>query len=898
VKKRFIEWDLPLADISEESAKEKNIRHSHPSTLHIWWARRPLASSRVTNFAALIDLPESEEEKKEIMELIKRISKWDSVKNGNNADIRKARDLIKKKWGDNPPKVLDPFGGGGTIPLEALRLGCKTYSNDLNPVAVLIQKATLEWPQKFSQNIEVEEEIDIGTFGATKQKKKINKLVFFVEKYGKRISTQVKKELSRFYPKDPDNSEPVGYIWARTIPCQNLSCKVEIPLIKQFWLCKKPNKKIAYKIIVNKKIINFAVVEDNEIDFNPDEGTVRRGDVCCPCCGNVIKANDSRKLFFDGKFNERMIVAIFHKKGANGKKYRIANNKDVQVYKEAEEYLIKKIDNWRWDCDPLPEEFLPKKGTLGISPYYTEPGKWKDLLNARQQLALVCFLDKVKEASELLHKENNDLDNEFINAVIGYLSILLNWVADFSTKVCFLNANGGRGIIHTFGRQIIPIGWDYAEGAIFNPEGASWDVFVDKIIKNILFLQSTSMENFCTVLNSSATSLDFSDNSFDAIFTDPPYYDAVPYADLSDFFYVWFKKTVASFYPDFFSTPLTPKLNEAVANPVRFNGDKNQAKIHFEKMLYDSFKEMYRILKYDGLATIVYAHKTIKGWEAMLNSLISAGFVVTASWPLHTEKTKWAAKASLASSIYMVCRKTKKEKVGFFNEIRGKIQERVEEKLKQFWNEGISGGDFFISAIGPGMEIFSQYEKVEKFSGEQVSTIELLDYIREISTNWITRRLLQGAESSNVDKEAQFYLAYRWTYLENSVPFDDALKLANASGVDLTQYWDRDGFIQKKGSDIKVLGPKDRKTIKETKNMVDGMHKAVQIWEKGDRKQLAEFLSLKGYQQNNAFWQFCQAVSECLLDTSKEKTLLQGFLLGKDALMKESASSEKQQELF
>ncbi|MHC1565377.1 MAG: DUF1156 domain-containing protein, partial [Candidatus Syntropharchaeales archaeon] len=229
---RFIEYDMPLAEISEESAREKNIRHGHPSTLHIWWARRPLAASRATSFAALIDLPDNPEKREEIRELIKKITPWEAVKNGNNEHIRKAQQMIREQWGDTPPRVLDPFAGGGSIPLETLRLGCETYANDLNPVAVFIEKATLEWSQKFGIMIEApdskQRELDGG--------KKVNFLTYMVEKWANTILDLTKEEIGRFYPEEPDGSIPVGYIWARTIPCQNPDCNAQIPLIRQYWL--------------------------------------------------------------------------------------------------------------------------------------------------------------------------------------------------------------------------------------------------------------------------------------------------------------------------------------------------------------------------------------------------------------------------------------------------------------------------------------------------------------------------------------------------------------------------------------------------------------------------------------------------------------------------------------
>jgi adenine-specific DNA methylase len=275
----------------------------------------------------------------------------------------------------------------------------------------------------------------------------------------------------------------------------------------------------------------------------------------------------------------------------------------------------------------------------------------------------------------------------------------------------------------------------------------------------------------------------------------------------------------------------------------------------------------------------------------MLNGLVQAGLVVTASWPVHTEmqaRLRATASAALASSIYMVCRKQEREPLGFWNELQSRIQARVEQKLAQFWDEGIAGGDFFISAIGPGMEEYSRYERVETYGGEPVGVGELLDFIRRVSTNFLVHRLLVGASREAIDKEAQFYLTYRWTYLENKVPFDDSRKIASAEGVDLEQLWGRGGFVRKSGADVDVLGPHKRVEIQDVENMVDAMHRACQLWEKGRKNEIAQLLGQTGYGQSGAFWQFCQAVAECLLEGSKEKQLLEGLLIGKDGYVRDS----------
>ena len=898
MKKRFIEWDLPLAEISEESAREKSIRHGHPSTLHIWWARRPLASSRATNFAALIDLPDDLEKRKEITALIKKITPWEAVKNGNDANIKKAQQMIKEQWGDPPPKVLDPFAGGGSIPLEALRLGCETYASDYNPVAVFIEKATLEWPQKFGVMIpnpdkdkkktQSQEKITGG-----KAEDEVNFLTYMVEKWANIILEQAKEEIGQFYPLDADGSIPVGYIWARTIQCQNPSCGAEIPLVGQFWLAKKVKKKVTYKPVVDndKKNIWFEIVEGEMGDFDPGVGTIARGNAVCPICEQVTEVEKIRFIAQNDQMGERLTVVVLHNPKQAGKTYRIATETDIQTFKKAEQYLQSKIDNWRWLDSPLPDEDIDKKShSVNRLPMYGMK-TWGDAFNSRQKLALITFMEKIKLAYGEIKEDcrNTGVDKYGLNpkegakVVIGYLALGVDRLADFGSSLCVLNPTGGRGVVHTFGRQALPMVWDYAESNPFNPFGAGWPTASEK---NDAWIRHASViKNIPVIVNqSSATTLNYADNYFDAVFTDPPYYDNVPYADLSDFFYVWLKKSVGDLFSDLFSTPLTPKSKEAIAEPTR---KKNPRKF-FENMLSDSFKEIYRVLKPNGITTIVYAHKTTAGWETMLKSLVNAGLVVTTSWPIHTEmkaRIRAAGTASLASSIYMVCRKTERNKVGFYSELQPQIKERVETKLQQFWNEGIAGGDFFISAIGPGMEIFSQYERVEKLSGEQVTTAELLDYIRSVSTDFIVRKLLSDAASSKIDNESEFYLAYRWTHLDNTVEYDDTRKLASASGVSLEKLWVPGGFVKKTGSKISVLGPKERGEIKIKSNqsMVDVMHKTLLLWEKGKKEELSELLAQTGYADNPAFKQFCQAVAETLLNGNKEKQLLEGFLIGIDS---------------
>jgi adenine-specific DNA methylase len=934
---RFIEYDLPLAEISEESAREKNIRHGHPSTLHIWWARRPLASSRATTLAALLDDPGPHEpdKRREIRELIKEITPWEAVKNGNSAAIKRAQQLVREQYTDDdgthtPPKVLDPFAGGGSIPLEALRLGAETYASDYNPVAVFIEKATLEWPQKFGIEIELPEDEDDGSLGMGG--KKVNLLAYLVEKWANIILEEAREEIGQFYPTETgeglvgkrevnDEQEgwtPVGYLWARTIPCQNPTCGATIPLIKQFWLAKKKNKKIAYRPVVDTEAetIDFELLADQNAvqtshggisdvgsldeamadGFDPKDGTVSRANASCPVCGQVTKAKQVRQLACDGHMGERMVAVVLHHPDEVGKKYRLATDDDVVTYEAAAEHLDQVLDEWPHPGDPLPTETIPTYELRRIALPLYGMEKWSDLFNARQKLALLVLFWKIGEAQERITEEIASLpvsvnDEALSQAVTGCLAIATNRYADYNTSIQSWETLEKFG--HTFGRQALPMAWDYAEGNPFSGSAGCWEnqlEWVRRFIEN----NDWTPEAPATAQRSSATDLPHADDTLDAIITDPPYYDNVPYAALADFFYVWLKRSVGEHFPELFSTPLIPKTAEIVHDRPHERSDSIKTKEHFEKKLGESFQEMHRVLKPDGVAVIVYAHKTTEGWETMLNGLVEAGFVVTGSWPIHTEmKSRLVAAqtAALASSIYMVCRKTEREELGFWNDIQPQIKARVEEKLQQFWDaDVIRGGDFFISAIGPGMEAYSRYDEVQSYSGETITVADLLQYIRGIATDFLVQRLLRGVSSGAIDKEAQFYLTYRWTFRNERVEYDDALRIAKAEGVNLDRLADTDTFIKKTRKYVYVHGPQDRDAVGTVHNMVDAMHGACLMWSSGDKEAVGPMLAQYGYHQNPSFWQLCQGVAECLPNGNKEKQWLEGMLMSKDQYQQAESS--------
>ncbi|QUV82879.1 DUF1156 domain-containing protein [Chloracidobacterium sp. D] len=908
---RLIEVDFPLRRVSEASVHEKTIRHGHISTLHIWWARRPLAASRATALAAL--LPDDPQRREELLALVGDISMWEAVSNGDNPRLQEARKLIRKAFGGRAPRVLDCFAGGGSIPLEALRLGRETYALDYNPVAVLLNKAVLEFPQMFGDagrvphvplppqtkrsNTDRLEGLTLSPQGAE------NPLLAAVSAWGQWVLEEARKELEQFYPRDPDGSIPVGYIWARTLPCQNPACGAEIPLMRQTWLAKKENRKIALKLIPNREAqrVDVKIVGANgePIDFSPEEGTVSRAHVRCPLCGGTIDDKTTRRLFREGKSGQRLMAVVLHHPKRTGKTYRLPTERDLEAFRAAEAALVGARHRLAqdWGIAPVPDEPLPLMSGVFNVPIYGLT-RWGDLFNPRQKLALITFAEKVRQAHAQMLAQG--AEPEFAKAVATYLALVISRMIDFESTICRWHPQW-EFIPNTFARQALPMAWDYAELVPLSPilTGTFESMFgqILDVLADLTRIPPANPQPVTPiVVHSTATALPWPENFFDAVLTDPPYYINVPYADLSDFFYVWLKRTIGDLYSELFATPLTPKSEEICQmqhwDPERY---AEKTKEWFEEMLTKAFSEIHRVLKPDGVAVIVFAYPRTDAWEAVINAILNASLYMTASWPIHTEmqaRLRAQESAALASSIYMVCRKRTTDQTGEFGKVRREIEERIGRRLAQFWDEGIRGADFFMSAIGPAVEVFGKYQRVEKLSGELVTVAELLEYVRKVVSEFALKRILQSAQLGGLDAPTRFYLLYRWTYNHARVPFDEVRKLAQGIGVELATLWGEGGLVEKQKEYIRLPLPLERarsrnfagKTGFDT--LIDAMHYAVWLWEQNEPKRLKEHLGLT-YGDNEIFWQVAQAIAEVLPDGDKEKQLLQGLLYGRKSYQKQ-----------
>ena len=523
----------------------------------------------------------------------------------------------------------------------------------------------------------------------------------------------------------------------------------------------------------------------------------------------------------------------------------------------------------------IPDENLVKTGGNQMATLHYGLDTFGKLFNKRQILSLIIFSEKIRQVYEKLKIKN---DPDYSKAIVTYLTFGLDRLADRNSSLCRLIPQT-EAIGFTFARQALPMLWDYYEmNPIYNSGG--WKTILRE---QTVTIKNTTINNELIKINqNSATQLSIPDNYLDAVFTDPPYYDNIYYSNLSDFFYVWMKRVLHDLYPDLFSVPLTPKNNEIVSDPIRHK-NKMQSQLFFESMLNKSFKEIFRALKINGLTIIVYAHKSTEGWETLINSLIDSGLVSTSAWPVNTEKEGRMLSyesAALASSIYIVCRKIERQATAFYNDVKEEAKNYLGKKLDRLWNEGISGADFFIAAIGSSIEIFGKYQNVIDYEGNVIRADKLLGDIRIIVTDYAVKKILHNGFATGISELTRYYVLCRWEFKAAKIPFDEANKLAHSCHIELADYWQTKCFLKKDKEFVQVLGPQDRDIddIKDSGELIDVLHHAIKLWEKGNKAGMQKVLNESGFAKSDVFFRVAQAIAETLPNESKEKKLLEGFL--------------------
>ncbi len=1000
--KKLIEVAMPIKEISAESVRDKSIRHGHISTLHLWWARRPLPVCRAVVFASLVPDPLDENcppqfrdaveillgkennpgdpyrpyddipytaaidkmednprnrllmfigkfspvyskmgEKTPAKEMLTDSSliKWDNK--NNETIINKARKLIwvaHNHYGsggkqsahqlltdfdthfsaiksaeqdlynfqdrhisspqsqaleaklhqaieaflDKMPKVFDPFAGGGAIPLEAARLGCRSFGNDINPVAHIIQKGSLEFPQKFGKPITYSRQEFINLYGEElwniqPQQNKVvengdaiavniaNRLSFDVEFYAKNILSETEKKIGHLYPADEKGDKPIAYYWSRVGICSNPTCKAEIPLLRQFYLANTKTKQIYLNPIIKGNQIDFEI-RLGKCDL---EGWNNRGNLKCPVCHSVTDVKHIKQQNIDYGLSERLIAVIFD--GVNSKEYRIPNDKDI----ESTKLHFANIER--------PNEKM-QRNSAGGDTFSWGVTEWGQMFSLRQLNSIQLIINELGK----LKKGLNANRSEYSTAIITYLGILLDRIAIANTSFGVWHV-GRETLERPMGRQAIPMVFDYPESNLFCHSTGSALNQLDWLTR---YIESECNHPFATILQnaSSGDKSQFSDKYLTAVVTDPPYYDAIAYADISDFFYVWLKRTLGDVYPLNFATPQTPKSEECTALKHHHHGSLETAKEHFENKLLQIFSAIEH--QTSDLVSIMFAHQSTEAWTTLCNSILGANMNITGSWATDTEMTGALKtdKSYLSSSVTVSCRPAQHLGCGNYKDVKDAIETRVEKEVKELYSLGFRGADLLTACFGQAVSEFGKYEKVEKADGSEVTVAELLEMARESAFN----ALLKGFDGDDFTK---FYIGWLQLYGFIESDFDDAAKFSRVGlSINVQELFTEHILI--KNGNKQTLGTFEQRNNarphlgeKADSFLIDQVHRAMALYKGTNRSQLLQFIGQKASSSDSSFWRVITSLCEILPSGCDDHKQATGLLTNKESLIRESKNT-------
>ena len=943
---RLIEVALPVREISAESVRDKNIHHAHISHLHIWWARRPLPVSRAVVFASLVPDPDDlrcpadfraavewhlkshvsenlrswpdddpycpqegiqdtlrnrllafiarwspealafetgqRRERPAPKELLDECSlvKWetsDPSREKSRKILSIARELIRVAQNNKVPLVLDPFAGGGAIPLEAGRLGCRAIANDYNPVAHLIQRATCEFPQKYGKpgtRLPIDSEIKYDT---TVQ----NVLTHDFKHWANRVLYLAGQKIQHLYPVGGDERPILTYLWARTIPCANPSCQGKIPLLRSLVVRSKPPKvALTLEVDRQKMRVSFGIARGDQI--KKTRGTKRaRGPAICPYCDQPTSEKEIRAAALAGQMGEQMVCVVVE--GMNGKDYRAVEDIDQVGFNRA-----KTIDV---ECPP---ERIPS-GQWNVRQWSYGINTWGELFNPRQLVAMQAFVTSLHEVFEMMEQVVSD--EEYRLALGLYLGLWLDRIAVFNNGFTRWRSSHQKSET-PFGGQAIPMIWDYPEvNPLANTSGTA-STQLRYMVKVIEHERTTDKEAFQepTVLLGSAASLSLESDSAHCVVTDPPYDDAIAYSDLSDFFYVWLKRSIGPLFPDVFTTPLVPKSEEATSLKHRHGGSLERARDHYRRLLTASFRESLRIAKEPKLITVMFAHQSTDAWTALVLALFEAGLSPKATWPIATEMPKTAlalGTASLETSVTVVCRPRIIGSAVSFKQVRGEIEDVVYQSVKRFWSYGFRGADLIVACYGPAVGVFGKYEHVEKADGTPVTIPELLDLARQAARDSI-------AGEFRGDSLSTLYYVWATLYGTEERAWDKARLVVQIGGGDRDSAIDvarGHGIFVVNGSKCRLGLLKDRAAQPSFSSTyplphIDALHQSMLLWKKEKRHDLVTYLQEHDLLKNDPFWKLAQALFEVLPRDLEDWRLINALLIERPTLRMEGKSTE------
>ncbi|WP_354635563.1 DUF1156 domain-containing protein [Planktothricoides raciborskii] len=897
----FIERIIPVKLLNQQVAYEHG---GNPfKGLHRWYSRKPLSFSRASVLASLLPEDISLDEFEYLLGLH---PEWEGLKPDANLRlykvppgyfrVGKVHDYCERVWGNRNPTVLDAFAGGGSIPFEAARYGLNVLASDLNPVAVVTMKAAMEYPVKFGPDLQVD-----------------------IDRWVKWVGDEAEKRLAEFFPSTPKSEEVVqNYLWAHTVVCP--SCQSVVPLSPNWWLSKTSNyagkgqaRKVksdwyAVKPIHNltEKRVNFELIKGkkgkettiktDEDEYNPDDySTVSRGVGRCPNCGNNI---ENKVIMQTAKKTGlgHQLYAVAYKKGKGSLEFRIPNNTDLNACVQAQQYLDQNIDDLQHKF-LIPIEFIPEGKDLDEQIRIFCP-TWKDMFNPRQLLTLVTYVEIINEAKELIRAE---YEPEKVEAICTYLALVLDRCVDANSRLAHWSATTSQ-IQLASGQHALNLMWNYPE---VNGVTRLWNWCVDALTYDYtklceLFGTKSHSLSLPGILETEPKSIKIdaasadslyhiADKSVDAIVTDPPYYATIQYAELSDFFYVWMKRTLGDIFPELFWSELTDKHREAVANPSRFrdmgtSADELAAQDYEAKMAL-AFGEYYRVLRDDGVMTVQFNHKDSGAWDVLTKSLIDAGFEITASWSVSTENPQnlhQAQKNSVSSTVLLVCRKRNPNaEPAWWDDLRPEVANLVEQRAPEFEDNDITGIDLYLSAFGPALNVFSRSYPIYNSSGDEVRPEVAFAEARKAIAAYRFRKLVQ-TDTQGFDSLTQWYFLAWDAFKAREFPYDEARQLALAiGGFNVSDLDKTHKLLSASGGTCKLLTPtqrwKKRAFSTEAKDfscryLVDGLHAIIAIYEEEkDIQAVRKFMQDTNLVTNDNFMKAIEVALKAIPRIGEEK---------------------------
>jgi putative DNA methylase len=1010
--KKLIEVAMPIKEISAESVRDKSIRHGHISTLHLWWARRPLPVCRAVVFASLVpdpmdphcppafkdavalllgkeanpgdpystyaDIPWTvvydpmeDNLRNRLQMFIGKFTpdmqqhllhnkpkpaagnqldpfsliKWDNK--NNEKIINKARKLIWvahnaasgqsaqelladfdrhytniKKAEDElyhctdrhlaaapiqlketalqaaiaaflakMPRVFDPFAGGGAIPLEAARLGCHTFGNDINPVAHIIQKGSLEFPQKYGKPITYSKAAFIELYGEDTwhnlpQQNRVvenghpigalvhNRLSFDVEFFAKKLLVETEKEIGYLFPEGQNGTKPIAYYWVWTANCSNPICKASVPLLKQFYLSQRRNTSESKWVYLKPVISGNKISLDIGTGTCEIEGWVRnRKNLVCPCCGAITTSKELKNQFLVGAAKTKLVAVI--EEDRTGKIFRLPTIDEINC--EIDDDLIK-IN---------PREELPVKNTKQFDACPWGFVEYGQLFSQRQKMVMQTLVERLQS----LKNDFQQNDPDYYNSVLTYLAFLIDRIAMRNTMFNTWHIQQDT-IEKVFGRQAIPMIFDFPE---MNPFSNYTSAAISQLNQITKYILEESNNEFTSTCNNSESGdkKQFPLKSITAVITDPPYYDAIAYADLSDFFYVWLKRSIGSIYPGNFATPLTPKSEECTALKYHHSGSIEDAKLHFENQLLKIFDAIE--LQTSDIVSIMFAHQSTVAWTTLCNSILGARMNITGSWAIDTENTTGLkeGKSYLSSSVTVSCKPTLIKGFANFRDVKKAIESTVSTEVDELYKLGFRGTDLLTACFGKAVSEFGKFEKVEKADGSEVTVAELLEMARESAFN----ALLKGFDGDDFTK---FYIGWLQLYGFAESDFDDAAKFSRVGlSINVQELFTehilvKNGNKQTLATFAQRLAADPNCGLKGDEILLNQVHRAMALYQGTQRAALLQYIKKVASSSESAFWRVITSMCEVLPVGSDDHKQGTGLLSNKESLIRESKIAEQQ----